>query len=205
VNKEEAMKSQGVVWPAVGQIEIEDIEVADPGPGELLLEAECTLISPGTERAFLLNLPNTSGEYPSRPGYNFLGRVAATGRGVEGVEEGRRVVAAARHAGHVKVKGEGIIPVPEGLASEAAVVIEASGHPEPIDTALHIARPARESRPGVWTWAEDCRTVLALLRRGRLRVEPLITHRFPVGEAATAYKLLKEWDPGFLGVILQWK
>jgi len=123
------------------------------------------------------------------------------------------------------------------------VVIEATGHPEPVDTALHIARPggrvvllgstrganqvnfyrevhrkglsvigahnsarpARESRPGVWTWAEDCRTVLALLRRGRLRVEPLITHRFPVGEAATAYKLLKEWDPGFLGVILQWK
>jgi 2-desacetyl-2-hydroxyethyl bacteriochlorophyllide A dehydrogenase len=319
------MKTWGVIWPAAGQVEIEERELPEPGPGELLLEAEHTLISPGTERAFLLNLPNTSGKYPQRPGYNFAGRVAAVGQQVEGFGSGQRVVAAAPHAAHALVRagqvcalpdrvpyteavffnmgtialqgvrrarielGEGVAVIGQGLVGLLAlkfarlqgaapliavdpverrlaqsracgadlaltpqqtqelaelpqVVIEATGAPDPINSAFQLARPggrvvllastrgetqvnfyrdvhrkglsvlgahnnARpglESHQGLWTWMDDCRAVLRLMELGRLGVEELITHRVKAGEAARAYALLKEWDPGLLGVVLEW-
>lgn len=320
------MKTWGVVWPAAGQVEIEERELPAPGIGELLLEAEHTLISPGTERAFLLNLPNTSGKYPQRPGYNFAGRVVEVGPQVEGFSPGQRVVASGPHAAHALVRaglvcalpdqvpnesavffnmgtialqgvrrarielGEGVAVIGQGLVGLLAVkfarlqgaapliavdpvesrlaqsrlcgadlgltplqaqelvelppvVIEATGAPDPINTAFQLARPggrvvllastrgetqvnfyrdvhrkgltvlgahnnARpglESHQGVWTWLDDCRAVLRLMELGRLGVEELITHRVPAREAARAYGLLAEWDPGLLGVVLEWK
>ena len=115
------MKSQAVVWPAQGLAAIEEIELHEPGSGEVLLEAECTLISPGTERAFLLSLPNAAGRYPARPGYNFVGRVKAVGAGVEGVAVGDRVAASASHAAHALASPGRMVPVPEELDAEAAV------------------------------------------------------------------------------------
>ncbi len=320
------MKTWGVVWPAAGQVEIVEQELPAPGPGEALLEAECTLISPGTERAFLLNLPNTSGKYPQRPGYNFAGRVVEVGPQVEGLNPGQRVVAAAPHAAHALVRvgqvglipdsvpypaavffnmgtiaiqgvrraaielGEGVAVIGQGLVGLLAlkfarlqgaapliavdpvasrleqslkcgadlaltpqqalelaelppVVIEATGAPEPINSAFALAkpggrvvllastrgetqvnfyrdvhrkgltvlgahnhaRPGLESHAGVWTWMHDCRAVLRLMELGRLEVEDLITHRVPAREAARAYTLLREWDPGLLGVVLAWR
>ncbi|MBI2503580.1 MAG: zinc-binding alcohol dehydrogenase [Candidatus Latescibacteria bacterium] len=115
------MKTWGVIWPAAGQVEIEERELPEPGLGEVLLEAERTLISPGTERAFLLNLPNTSGRYPQRPGYNFAGKVVALGPQVEGFSPGQRVVAAAPHAAHALVRAAQVCPTPEGVLTESAV------------------------------------------------------------------------------------
>ena len=319
------MKTWGVVWPAAGQVEIEERQLAAPGVGEVLLQAERTLISPGTERAFLLNLPNTSGNYPQRPGYNFAGRVLELGPQVEGLAAGQRVVAPAPHAAHALVRADQVCPVPEAVALEEAVffnmgtialqgvrrarvelgegvavigqglvgllalqlarlqggapliavdpvesrlaqsrqygadlaltpqqardltplpavVIEATGAPEPINAAFQLAqaggrvvllastrgetqvnfyrdvhrkgltvlgahnnaRPGRESHQGVWTWMDDCSCVLALLQLKRFAVAPLITHRVPAREAPRAYELLKQWDPGLLGVVLEW-
>jgi hypothetical protein len=49
------------------------------GAGEVLLENDYSVISAGTERANLLNLPNTSGGFPYRPGYCGAGRVIEVG------------------------------------------------------------------------------------------------------------------------------
>ncbi|MBM3280257.1 MAG: zinc-binding alcohol dehydrogenase [Candidatus Handelsmanbacteria bacterium] len=114
------MKTWGVVWPGPGQVAIEERQLPDPGPGELLLAAERTLISPGTERAFLLNLPNTSGSYPQRPGYNFAGRVEKVGAGVEGFSLGQRVVAAGPHAAHALVRASQVCSLPAAVPFEVA-------------------------------------------------------------------------------------
>jgi 2-desacetyl-2-hydroxyethyl bacteriochlorophyllide A dehydrogenase len=324
--EEFGMKTWGVVWPAAGQVEIEERELPEPEAGELLLEAERTLISPGTERAFLLNLPNTSGKYPQRPGYNFAGRVLEVGPGVGGFTLGQRVVAAGPHAAHALVRDAQVCALPEGVPWEAAVffnmgtialqgvrrarielgegvavigqglvgllalkfarlqgaapliavdpvesrlaqsrtcgadlaltpqqaqeleelppvVIEATGAPDPINAAFQLARPGgrvvllastrgetqvnfyrdvhrkglsvlgahnsarpgQESRQGLWTWQDDCRAVLRLMELGRLGVGELITHRVRAREAIRAYGLLAAWDPGLLGVVLEWK
>lgn len=72
---------------------LQPFEVRPPGAGEVLLENEYTVVSAGTERANLLNLPNTSGGFPYRPGYCGLGRVIAVGEGVENARVGDRALA----------------------------------------------------------------------------------------------------------------
>ena len=63
------MKAQRVVWPSRAKIDIETWTLPPLGDDEVLVATdECTLISPGTERAFLLGLPNAQGRYPSPSG-----------------------------------------------------------------------------------------------------------------------------------------
>ncbi len=54
-----------------------------------------------------------------------------------------------------------------------------------------------------WTEGRNMEAVLRLMAEGKLNVRPLITHRFPIEQAAAAYKVItgKRQEP-FLGVIL---
>lgn len=54
-----------------------------------------------------------------------------------------------------------------------------------------------------WTEGRNLEAIVDLLARGRLDVEPLITHRFPIEQAPQAYELItgKTGEP-FLGVLL---
>lgn len=113
--------SYRVCWPELGRAVIEAFTPKAPGPGEVLVRSEVSLISPGTERAFFLGLPNASGRFPSYPGYCNCGHVVETGEGVEGLRPGDRVVSHAPHASHVTVNTERLWLVPEGLAPERAV------------------------------------------------------------------------------------
>jgi predicted dehydrogenase/threonine dehydrogenase-like Zn-dependent dehydrogenase len=55
-----------------------------------------------------------------------------------------------------------------------------------------------------WTEQRNFEAVLDLLADGRLRVSPLITHRYPLERAAEAYTLLGERVPS-LGIILEYQ
>ncbi len=56
-----------------------------------------------------------------------------------------------------------------------------------------------------WTEGRNFSAVVALLANELLKVAPLITHRFPIGEAALAYEVItgKKKEP-FLGVLLKY-
>lgn len=73
------MKGKRVVFRACDQVELEPFEVGVPGPGEVLVRTEVTLISPGTEGASLIGLPNTSQQFPKGAGYSKHGRGAGGG------------------------------------------------------------------------------------------------------------------------------
>ncbi len=94
------MKGQRVVWPERAKVEIEAFEVSSLAANEVLVETECTLISPGTERAFLLMLPNARGSFPSSPGYSNIGKIADVGRAVKGYTVGERVASTHGHTSH---------------------------------------------------------------------------------------------------------
>src|SRR5207249_3058256 len=79
------------------------------------------LLSPGTERAWLLNLPNTPGRFPSRPGYNHVGRVTAVGSGVTSLKVGDVVATSGGHASAINVAEERAPKLPEGLRPDLAV------------------------------------------------------------------------------------
>ena len=329
------MKGQRVIWPSRAKVDIETFDVPTVKDDEVLVATDCTLISPGTERAFLLGLPNAQGGYPSRPGYSNIGRVAEVGKNVSGFVIGDRVASTQGHTSHfvaspnrlLKVEssdvasedmvffnlsaialqgvrkarielGESTLVIGQGLIGLLAlqlaklsgaypiiaadltdsrlefsrsmgadvtlnpedadysdrlsgatmgkgpvVVIEATGHPDAISTALSAAgwgarvvllastrgetpkvnfyrdvhkkglilygahnsiRPRQESSPNFWTSEDDSRLMLSLIAHNRFNVAPLISHRVAGHDAAKAYQLLMEWNPGLLGVVLQW-
>src|SRR5207302_5028910 len=110
-----------VCWPEPRRAELEPFPVPDPKPGEVLIRTEVTLISPGTERAFFLGLPNAETRFPTYPGYSNIGRVIALGEGVtsaaggETLGVGDRVATAVNHASHAVARAVRCWKVPEGL------------------------------------------------------------------------------------------
>ena len=94
------MKAQRVVWPDRAKVDIETFMLPPVGDDEVLVATQCTLISPGTERAFLLGLPNAQGRYPARPGYSNIGRIIEVGKGITDCEIGDRVASTQGHTSH---------------------------------------------------------------------------------------------------------
>ena len=54
-----------------------------------------------------------------------------------------------------------------------------------------------------WTEGRNIEAFLDLVSEGRVKVEPLITHRFKVAESESAYELITSNEP-YLGVVLQY-
>lgn len=88
----EHVQARAVVFEEPGELEIRDLEIELPGPGEVLVDVEWTGISTGTEKLLYDGrMPAFPGMgYPLVPGYETVGRIAACGDGVR-VREGERV------------------------------------------------------------------------------------------------------------------
>jgi 2-desacetyl-2-hydroxyethyl bacteriochlorophyllide A dehydrogenase len=116
----------GVVWTNAGHgtVQLRPIEVPAAGPGEVTIEVLASAVSPGTERAYYLRLPNARPRIPHRPGYSVAGRVVAVGRGVEGLEPGATVAATGvPHASVATVEASAVHRVPDGVPVEAAATL----------------------------------------------------------------------------------
>ena len=114
------MRGRRAVVTAAGQVALEAFEPPQPRAEQVLLRARTTLISPGTERAFFLNLDNTNPPYPLYPGYSFVGEVMATGAGVTDLQVGDRVVCPATHGSHAVVDARVCLKAPDNLLDEEA-------------------------------------------------------------------------------------
>lgn len=326
------MKSLRVVWTEPGVVKVEGWQVPKVGKDEVLVKTHLTLISPGTERAWLLHLPNTPSTFPQYPGYSAVGEVVKVGKKVRKFKVGNRVAWAGRHAAHAVVREDALLPIPSDLPDEEAVffrlvaialqgvrkarielgesvvvlgagligllavqlaklsggfpvistdladirldvaqkigadftlkvdesltsrvnelsgggahvVIEATGNPEAIPLSFQLARrmgrvillgstrgttpsvnfytdvhrkglviigahdsirPQVDSSPGFWTAKDDEALALKLLAARRIKVSPLVTHRFVGLEAPRAYDLLFSSDLSALGIMLDW-
>ena len=98
--REKRMKRSVIVFTAPGKAELQESDWAIPElrPDEVLLETECTLISPGTERACLLGL--AGGDFPKVLGYSAVARVLDAGK-ESGFHPGERV--AVYHSSHASL------------------------------------------------------------------------------------------------------
>ena len=125
------MTGHYVVFESVGKAVLKPFEVPRPANGEVLLENDYTVISAGTERANLMNLPNTSLKFPYHPGYSGFGRVIAIGDGVENANIGDRALAVSSgHRSHAIQKAADLIVIGDdrvGSLDAAFVVIGAMG------------------------------------------------------------------------------
>ena len=87
---------------------------------------------------------------------------------------------------------------------EAEFVVSCSYGPGRYDPAYEdkgIDYPAAYVR---WTEQRNIAAVLQAMSSGKLDVEPLISHRFSIGEATEAYEMIRSGSSSFLGVLLQY-
>jgi 2-desacetyl-2-hydroxyethyl bacteriochlorophyllide A dehydrogenase len=115
------MKNHVLVSEQPGQIALKEFEIAEPGPEEIQVKVHNSLISPGTERAFVLNMENTSGEYPQYPGYSSSGVVVKVGSRVTDFQVGDRIACFGighRSIGNIRQKRAAKIP--DGVSFELA-------------------------------------------------------------------------------------
>jgi len=122
------MKAQVLVFPEPRRVVIEEQDVPDPGPGQVLVRSLVTLISTGTDLTaysgdFPRDRPSSWAryvKYPFRPGYSAVGEVVAVGPGVEGIASGQTVFNSASHASLALQPAERVVPLPESVPIEEA-------------------------------------------------------------------------------------
>lgn len=115
-----------LVFKAERQVETECFEIAGPGPEEIVLETEVSMISPGTERIVFNRLFEEGThwaqwvKYPFYPGYAAVGRVIDRGEAVDDMEVGDRVVSRVPHASHHVADRAQCYRVPDTVGCETA-------------------------------------------------------------------------------------
>ncbi len=113
-------RNHQIIFTGPGVATLEARAMPVPGPTQLLVRTRTSLISPGTERAFFLGLPNTPNTYPQAAGYCNVGEVIGMGEQVSGWQIGDRVASGAHHAAYVVVDADAAHHVPAGLADSDA-------------------------------------------------------------------------------------
>lgn len=117
------MKCKGIVSVSAGDPKMISVDVPDPGPHEIQIRMAASLVSAGTERAWVLGLPNAVPAYPYVPGYCCAGYVEKTGSEVNGFSCGDRVAAYAVEIGHREignVADYNVVPIPDGVSFQHA-------------------------------------------------------------------------------------
>ena len=119
------VSGSAVVWTAPGVAELLPVDVPVARNGEVTVEIATSAISPGTERAQYLQLPNTIKGYPFQPGYSAAGVVLSGKSNRFSIEPGERV--AVGNVGHMSVatvRAEDVYPIPDGVPLEAAALVQ---------------------------------------------------------------------------------
>jgi 2-desacetyl-2-hydroxyethyl bacteriochlorophyllide A dehydrogenase len=123
---------QAVWFSGPRTVEVRPAEVGEPGPGQVLVEAELSAVSAGTEllvyRGLVSpelepDLPTVEGSFafPLKFGYACVGRVLALGPTVVGITVGQRVFALHPHQSLFVAPADLTVPLPDGMAPEAGV------------------------------------------------------------------------------------
>ena len=115
------MKGEQIIFDGKDVV-LREIEVGDPREDEIILRAEWSQVSMGTERAYIEMAREKGCE--AELGYSFVGTVEKKGPKAK-IEEGERVLGVwCPHASIVKARDTSsfIVKVPEGLSSDIATV-----------------------------------------------------------------------------------
>lgn len=85
------MKTEAIVMASPTEVEPREVELPAPGPGELLVQARYTCVSPGTELRCWAGRQPEPIPHPFIPGYAMSGTVVGTGPGTD-LREGTAVI-----------------------------------------------------------------------------------------------------------------
>lgn len=119
--------TSAIVWKEANVVSVEEVDVPDPTPGQVLVEIAYSLVSPGTEREWLSSDQShvvLGTTFPLVPGYSLAGRVLAIGGEASRFEVGDRIVGSpltGSHAALAVVDESLVYRVPDSVPLEQAV------------------------------------------------------------------------------------
>lgn len=128
------MKALTVMVTEPGRVAVQPTELREPAAGEVLIEAACSALSPGTEQHIMQGQQFPP---PFPIGYALVGHIAAIGPDVRAFKTGDAVVATAPHGSHVIADQRFVTPLPDGVELEQAALFNLA------HTALYGVRQAR--------------------------------------------------------------
>ena len=111
-----------VLFPRKSHVELRQAAPGRLRPDEVRGPTVCSLVSPGTELAWL-----DAGRFPVRPGYAAVFRADELGSRVSGIEPGSLVFCMGPHRSYQQVDARYTIVVPKGMAPETAVLARLVG------------------------------------------------------------------------------
>lgn len=116
------MKPRRVMFVEKGRVAVEEFDLAVPAANQVALQTIASVISPGTELAYLHQLENARWPLPGPSnGYCSCGVVTARGADVKDLAIGQRVVSMMPHASHGLWDAAACYPVADNVpAAEAA-------------------------------------------------------------------------------------
>lgn len=180
-------KRDQLYFTAPRRVEVRAGDIPEAGAGEALVQTILSAVSPGTEMLFYRGeapagmavdsaLPALGGAitYPLRYGYACVGRVVEVGFGVGDDWLGRTVFAFQPHASAFAAPVADLLPIPEGIAPEAAAFLP---NMETAVNFVHDGHPLLGERVGVWGAGVVGLLTVALLAR------------FPLGELAVVERI----------------
>ena len=100
-----------------------EYEVRDPKEDEVQVKVYYSLISNGTEKAYLSESPNTAKKFPTTPGYSSAGIITKAGEIAvqKGFNEGDRVfVSYGGHGGYNTKSINNVVKIPDGVSFQEA-------------------------------------------------------------------------------------
>jgi len=121
------MQARSLLFTAPNQVVLDQAEIPEPGPGEVLIEIAYSCISPGTELRCLSGQQAgiTDDTWPLIPGYSQSGRISARGEGVSlpvgapvyagGTAKADRSLMWGGHVGHALQAADHVIVLPEAI------------------------------------------------------------------------------------------
>jgi predicted dehydrogenase/NADPH:quinone reductase-like Zn-dependent oxidoreductase len=114
----------GIAWTSAGYAELVPVEVPKAGRDRVTVRVLVSSVSPGTERAQYLKLPNAQVGLLGRPGYSAAGTVISAGGKAAGLTPGDLVaVTGAAHASVVNAPAAHVFRVPRGVSPEHASLV----------------------------------------------------------------------------------
>lgn len=122
------IEGKRIAFVGPGTAKLESYRLPALGSDEVLVRTLYTVLSAGTEKAFLLGESNTGGPFPRYLGYSACARVEACGDAVKSLKVGQRVIVYhGGHQTHTIQKESALHPVHKGVDSlDAAMVVIAS-------------------------------------------------------------------------------
>lgn len=141
------MRGQALVFTGADRPEVQEIQLPDLQPHEVLVETAYSCISPGTEMRCLAGKQDGA-HFPFIPGYSLSGRVAATGNDVTlapgtpvfctGTTKASLPLAWGGHVSHAILPASNVYPIPPSmdlLEASSAHIAAISYH------GLRLSRP----------------------------------------------------------------